>query len=199
MTGLAIFARAPAERVKTRLLLDPKRATRLYAAMLEDVVDTARRVSSELQVWYADAIGPDFGLVTHHQRGDDLGARMQHALATLLESHESAILIGSDAPTLPERCIRAAIDALHDHSLVLGPSADGGYYLIGARRVPSFESVRWSTSTTLADTCAANPGAHCVEPWYDVDRPADLTLLSTHLRLDPEAAPVTARLLDSTW
>ena len=58
MTALAIFARAPVERVKTRLRLEPARATRLYAAMLEDVVDTARRAQAELELWYANAMGP---------------------------------------------------------------------------------------------------------------------------------------------
>ena len=199
MTAVAIFARAPEERVKTRLGLAPARATRLYAAMLQDVVATVREVSAAPELWYADALGPDFGLPLRNQRGPDLGARMAHAFEQMLQSHTAAIIVGSDAPTLPARCIDSAVAALRDHDLVLGPSADGGYYLIGARRVPSFAGVRWSSASALADTERANPAARRVEPWYDVDRPEDLSLLAMHLRLDPDAAPATAAVFDSTW
>lgn len=194
MIGLAIFARDPAERGKTRLQLDPTSATELYEAMLADVVGKLAQVRAPLSasLWYAHGIGPDFGLPTRAQKGDGLGARMRHAFATMLATHSAVIIVGSDSPTLPARCIDQAVSALEHHDLVLGPSADGGYYLIGARRVPSFDDVRWSCSTTFADTAAANDGAHALEPWYDVDRPDDLRLLATHLALDPAAAPRTA-------
>lgn len=198
MTALAIFARAPSERVKTRLQLPAEQASALYGAMLSDVVDKTRTYE-HASLWYASTMGPDFGLPTHRQRGDDLGARMRFTISTLLATHESVLIVGTDAPTLPRRCIDAALRAVEEHDLVLGPSADGGYYLIGARRTPSFDDVQWSSTTTLRDTVAANDRAFLLEPWYDVDRPDDLRLLATHLRLDPTAAPATSAALDSIW
>ncbi len=191
---LVIYARDPSERVKTRLRLSPENATELYAAMLQDVVNNLRGFDPEL--WYATNMGPDFGLQTRSQEGVDLGGRMANTFDVLLTQHESVIIVGSDAPTLPQRCVQHAAEALRHHDVVLGPSADGGYYLIGARGVPSFADVRWSSSHTLADTLRANPGAHCIEPWYDVDRPDDLHLLAAHLAEDPSAAPATAAVLN---
>ena len=198
-TALAIFARDPRDRVKTRLGLAPERASRLYAAMLSDVVGKVAALQSAVtpSLWYADALGPDFGLPCHLQRGDQLGARMRHALSTLLATHDAVVIVGTDSPTLPARCIDAAVTSLAAHDLVLGPTADGGYYLIGARRVPSFDDVRWSSRTTYEDTVRANDRAHALEPWYDVDRPEDLRVLGAHLALDPEAAPHTAALIGS--
>lgn len=191
---LVIYARDPTERVKTRLKLAPDKATELYAAMLHDVVNNLRGFEPEL--WYANNIGPDFGLETRAQQGADLGARMANTFDVLLAHHPSVIIVGSDAPTLPPRCVEQAQQALRQHNVVLGPSADGGYYLIGARQAtPSFAAVRWSSSHTLADTLRANADACCIEPWYDVDRPDDLRLLAAHLAEDPSAAPATAHVL----
>ena len=72
------------------------------------------------------------------QRGEDLGARLAHAFEDLLaDGAPGAIVIGSDIPTLPLSVLVAALDRLAGVDLVLGPSEDGGYYLIGlARRAP---------------------------------------------------------------
>jgi glycosyltransferase A (GT-A) superfamily protein (DUF2064 family) len=125
---------------------------------------------------------------------------MQHAL----DRGAPALLVGSDAPTIPASILRAAIAATRDADLVLSPAADGGYVLIASSgRTPmrflSDASIRWSTAHTLADTmraaCATNTTVALTAPHYDVDTAADLALLTTHLAHDPSAAPATAAVL----
>lgn len=217
--ALAIFARAPVPgRAKTRLApaLGEDGAARLYAAFLADTLALAERAVSarlvETTLWLAAAADTDEptlreipgvpALPQRVQPTADLGARMAAALDAGVASHGIALVLGSDAPTLPLTLLAAACAALTRADLVLAPSADGGYMLIGAR-VPigaaMFQGARFSTRHALADTltCAARTGltTACVAPWYDVDTPDDLRLLRTHLALTPQSAPHTARAL----
>ncbi len=201
---IALFARAPRPgAVKTRLIpaVGAQTAAALYGAFLRDTCDRVASVS-ELDpiVWAAsddDARALELGLPVRAQPDADLGERMRAALEHGIEAAGRAIVIGTDAPTLPVSILRAAVRALDTAELVLGPACDGGYYLIGARgRVPALgPGVRWSTRHALADTLARNPvSAALLPPWYDVDTPEDLRLLRAHLALRPSAAPATARV-----
>jgi len=217
--ALAVFARAPiAGAAKTRLApaLGADGAARLYAAFLADTLALAHSAQSagllETALWLAAAADTEeptlrdvpgvTALPLRVQPPGDLGARMAAALAAGVASHGAALVLGSDAPTLPLALLRAARAALDRADLVLAPSADGGYVVIGAR-VPVapalFDGVRFSTRHALADTLAgatrAGLSVTCVAPWYDVDTPDDLRLLRTHLTLVPSAAPHTARAL----
>jgi glycosyltransferase A (GT-A) superfamily protein (DUF2064 family) len=97
------------------------------------------------------------------QRGDSLGARLRNCFEDLFASgYRSVVAIGADRPTLPVARLVAAFEALAvGERVVLGPSADGGYYLIGMRRVSDalFERISWSTGSVLAETIAAARGA----------------------------------------
>lgn len=195
--AVAVFTKVPvAGRVKTRLqpVLGPEGACALHRAMLRDTLDKLARTPFAVELWVDEGRWPDAGLPTFVQRGGDLGERMAAAFAAMLERADAAIIVGSDAPTLPLRCLHAAAAHLRRSDAVLGPACDGGYYLIGAREVPRFEAVRWSTRHALRDT-ERTLDARRLEPWYDVDRPDDLRLLRTHLRMQPRAAPHTARAL----
>src|SRR4029453_10402983 len=81
------------------------------------------------------------------QTDGDLGKRMQTFFVTALGRAERVVLIGSDSPDLPREVLPQAFDALASHDVVLGPAADGGYYLLGiARRIPAiFEGIAWSS------------------------------------------------------
>jgi rSAM/selenodomain-associated transferase 1 len=191
---VAVFARAPGNG-KTRLAasIGVERAAALSRAFLVDTLRTTDAITST-RVWAAsdDDARVLRGLLEREvfvQRGADLGERMRAVMP--------AIIVGSDAPSLPARLIRSAIAALERHDFVLGPSADGGYYLFGARAaVPSLEGVRWSTRFALEDTRAALGGSCALlAPWFDVDTAEDLRLLGAHLALRPRAAPETARVL----
>ncbi len=200
--ALIVFARAPRPgHTKTRLIpaLGADGSARLYRAFLEDTLAKARGLDGfEVEIWAATAedralLGP-----CRSQVAGDLGARMSHALADAQRRAERALLIGTDVPTLPPACLEAAAAALTTHDVVLGPSADGGYYLIGSRApAPSLAGVRWSSSHALADTIGGlgDRRVALLRPWYDVDTPADLRLLRAHLALRPTAAPATAAAL----
>jgi rSAM/selenodomain-associated transferase 1 len=222
--ALAVFGRPPVPgRAKTRLVeghgasgatLGPEGAARLYAAFLADTLRTAAQVAAsghaDAALWVAGvvddaalrAVPGVAGLRCVAQPELDLGARMRAALDAGLASHGRALVVGSDAPTLPAATLRAACAALDDADVVLGPAADGGYVLVGARAPLSpevFAGVRFSTHHALPDTLAgarrAGLRTACLAPWYDVDTPEDLRLLRLHLALVPDAAPHTARAL----
>lgn len=208
---VAVFARAPRPgRVKTRLAATVGRAeaARLYASFIRDTVDPLQRAETFQPVLYAASaedrdplakLSPDLPLRT--QQGSHLGQRMTNALAEQTERHGLALLVGTDAPTLPIAHLLCAVRKLETTDVVLGPSADGGYYLIGIRSVvPALDdTIRWSSPHALADTlrCLRSQGRRVglTPPWYDVDDGDDLALVKLHVSLRPEAAPHTARAL----
>ena len=198
-----VFAKAPvAGQVKTRLIgpgFDAARATALYRAFLHDVL-TKTSSAFETELWWA---GPEerlegIDVATKQQRGDDLGQRMANAIETALARCERVVIVGADAPSMPLRILHHAFELLRSHDTVFSPSHDGGYVLLGATQVPTFRDVRWSTRHALADSLRSletPANAALTEPWFDVDRPADLRLLRAHLALDPDAAPATRTAL----
>ena len=121
------------------------------------------------------------GLIIRRQRGADLGARMANAFrCAFRDGSERVIIIGTDCPALTVRHLAKALDSLRRSRLVLGPTQDGGYYLIGLHRVvPNlFTAMRWGGNEVLEETLrrAARSGvaARLLPVEGDVDRPADL-------------------------
>lgn len=201
---LFVFARAPVPgQVKTRLAahVGAERAAALYRAFLADTVRVCVAAGG-FEVVLSCAGDPDhpalveiaatFGVERMAQPGGDLGSRM----TATLDLRPGSLIVGSDAPTLPADCLRRARAALAEHDVVVGPSADGGYYLLGGVAGLDLGGVRWSSRHALADTLArvAPRRAARLPPWYDVDEPADLRLLRAHLALEPGAAPATSSL-----
>ncbi len=212
--AVIVFARAPsAGRAKTRLIpaLGPAGAAELYRCFLLDTLELARRTPAEVTVAAAepehldslrrlmDEACPAARLIA--QRGADLGERLLNALSeTLGAGQRPAVVIGSDSPDLPLQRVCQALELSAERDLVLGPCFDGGYYLIGthAVRPEFFREIAWSSETVLLDTIrrAREVGASIalLEPWYDVDTPADLNLLRAHLTARSLAGqPVSCR------
>jgi rSAM/selenodomain-associated transferase 1 len=114
------------------------------------------------------------------QQGDDLGQRMRQALGAGLAKAGAVVLVGSDCPDLDGDYLSAAFDALASHDLVYGPAEDGGYVLVGCRRlVPAvFADIPWGTDAVLAASLAAarreRVAVALLAPRYDVDRVEDL-------------------------
>ena len=216
--ALAVMLRVPsAEPVKTRLhaSLGATAATLLYRCFVLDTLEAAASLP-DLEVvaayspsWAARAMaGLAPGTRAIPQRGIDLGARMANLVTDLLGSGRAAALVsGSDVPTLPAARFAEAAHALAmGADVVLGPSEDGGYYLIGlARPVPAlFTDMRWSAPDVLAVTCerAQRLGLrmHRLPPWYDVDTIADLVRLRDDLASAPgAAAPGTPAWRTRRW
>jgi rSAM/selenodomain-associated transferase 1 len=190
---IVVFAKAPVPgEAKTRLIpaLGADGAAALHARLVGRALDTARAVSpGAVELCCApDAAHPFFagcaaalGVSLEVQGSGDLGARMHRALARTLAAAERAVLIGADAPALSPAYLREAAAALGAGAdVVLGPAADGGYVLIGARRVvPAlFDAIPWGSPEVLA---AQRARLHALGwRWtelgtlWDVDRPADL-------------------------
>jgi len=211
--ALCIMAKAPeAGQVKTRLCppLSPEDAARLYRCFLMDKIAQVRGVpAAEPVLAYApggaaglfEALAPGFRLLP--QRGGDLTSRLVSVLEELFGAgFDATIVIDSDTPTLPSGLLEQAATHMVSgaHDLVLGPSEDGGYYLIGQRRLHRalFEDIPWSTPVVLEETVRR---AHALglavlelEPWYDVDTGADLMRLMADLETD-EGPRHTRRLL----
>ena len=208
---LLVFAKRPRPgRVKTRLtaLLTPEEAAGLYSAFLQDAlaayVGMGRREERvSVRVCFAPepgaAAGDFAGLVpgdaaVHLQRGDGLGARMHHAfLDAFAAGYERVAVVGTDHPTLPLDFVALTFEMLRTpRRIVLGPSEDGGYYLMGLNEVyADLFDMAYSHGSVFDDTlaaAAATPAETVVlPPWYDVDTPADLRRLVADLRSEQDA------------
>ncbi len=192
---LLVFAKAPVSgRVKTRLTppLPPDEAAALYEACLRDVVALSARERARVELWYHDddyAAGYFAAEFPHlsqfAQAGGQLGEKMHDAFArSFAEGAQRTMIIGSDVPTLPEAVLNAAVDALRDAEMVVGPTLDGGYYLIGfahgawPRAQSLFRDVAWSTETvfraTVDKAAAADLRMNVLPGWYDLDTIDDL-------------------------
>jgi rSAM/selenodomain-associated transferase 1 len=201
---LLIFTRYPqAGRSKTRLIgeLGPEGAARLQRRLTERVVDEARQLAAHypvnVQIHFCGGdeerlsgwLGP---LVYRSQVDGDLGRKMGAAMHGALEEMGTApgsvVLIGSDIPQVDASLLRQAFKTLARHEVVLGPSRDGGYYLVGltAAAAPRvlpllFDDMHWSTETVLAETLGRLGANGCsvqlLPMLRDIDRPEDLALV----------------------
>lgn len=208
--ALVVFAKAPIPgTVKTRLVppLTPDQAVRLHAALIQDTLARVSAIPMSLYLACTPTVR-DPSLATYARRygarvipqgPGDLGDRMYRVSRRLLARHTAVIVLGTDSPTLPLEYIERAQSALAEVDLVLGPSDDGGYYLLGQRRVHPkiFADIPWGTGDVLAATLdALDTPVTLLPPWYDVDRPSDMTRLQQELRLKPDC-PKTRALLQS--
>jgi uncharacterized protein len=196
-SAVAIMAKAPQPGVvKTRLCppLSHREAAELYRCFLLDKiaqVNALPRTSpvvsytpTDSRSWFEASTPPHFMLIP--QRGDDLGARLLATFGQLFaQGYAQVIVIDSDTPTLPTTYLEQALRliAARDNDVVLGPTEDGGYYLIGLRQAHCelFEQMPWSTPRVFPETRrrSAQHGltVACTASWYDVDTPADLARL----------------------
>ena len=210
LPALAIFARAPVPRkAKTRLipLLGPRGAAEFHAALVCDVLQKVNALGSQVVPYLFLAGGrhpissslSDYTLV--RQRGADLGERLERAFRKLLKRHRGALVIGTDSPLLPGRVLIRALEKLRGADAVLGPCPDGGFYLIGLRRlVPGlFDRVRWGSASACRDVQeslrAHDYSCAMLELVDDVDRPSDVVRLNRKLAANPAAR----RLAPSAW
>jgi rSAM/selenodomain-associated transferase 1 len=230
LCALAIMTKAPrAGTVKTRLQppLTSAEAAELNICFLRDIADaissasyscsgglrpaTKNIISRGVGVFtparsekeYADILPPDFDLLS--QRGNGFGERLSNATADLLQvGFESCCLINSDSPTATADAFREAVAQLRgpDDRIVLGPSDDGGYYLIGMRKLHRrlFQEIDWSTDRVFAQTVerASEIGlqVHVLPSCFDVDdRVALQRLCDELLGENLPAAPATKKFL----
>lgn len=194
-----LFAKKPEPgKVKTRLQThcSSKEAAELYRAFVLDCATTLAESRAERKVvaYAPDDAGEameellsEIGRFEMIAQPDlDLGERMkQVAQWSFASGATRTVIIGSDSPSLPASCIDQSLDLLEERDVVLGPSTDGGYYLVGLRAGETgiFTDVEWSTGRVLEQTLdrLGTQSLGLLPPWYDVDTPPEAGFLKVHL------------------
>jgi len=207
---VAVFARAVVPgKTKTRLIpaLGPDGAAEFHRALVSDTLrkvaklraNTARYVLTAGGSLPREMVPPAFEC--RRQLGGDLAQRLQRAFTQLLRQHPRVVVMGTDSPALAPQMLRLALEELRTTDAVLGPCPDGGYYLVGLRRIcPGlFSGVRMGTQFAFEDTLGSllRHGLSCsvLGPCQDIDLPKDLAALKKSLTKNPAAR----RLAPHTW
>ncbi len=212
MNALIVFAKVPEPgKVKTRLspLLTPEEAAGLYEAFLRDALAQYAGLDVACYLYLGPPVVPlpegmvPKGVQVRVQKGPDLGQRMLQAfLETFASGHQRIVIIGTDHPTLPTAFIEQAFETLAEpRSICIGPSEDGGYYLLGMNafypRV--FEDMTYSHPHVFEQTLRRVqdvPATLTILPaWYDVDTPAALRRLLNDIPDSPEGPARTREML----
>jgi len=209
---LVIMAKAPRPgSVKTRLSssLSVESAVSFYRCLLEDTLALAFSLSGvEVAIMCPESDVTEFRPLTGNQvtvvaqKGVGLAAGLTSVFAHFTADRERRVIaFNSDSPHLPSFALKDAFEVLARRDVVIGPTHDGGYYLVGAKAFhPTlFACDGMGTSTALArlqtNVRANQLSVGFTEPFYDVDVSDDLLRLAADLRLAPERAPLTAAWL----
>jgi rSAM/selenodomain-associated transferase 1 len=225
-TALAIFSRSPVPGQTKRRLQQPLTASEcalFHRACLADLNGLAGRIKMPSFLYYTGSLTgfqedyegpilPGFealrllcldNLEFRRQRGDGLGRRMQQAVVEVLKEYDQVLLAGSDLPDLTEVILDDALDALVDSDLAIGPSEDGGYYLLGLKKLDSglFAGIEWGTERVLGQTLRAAGRAQLrtvlLPPMRDVDTWPDLSAYAD--RADDRISGRLARMLTQKY
>lgn len=210
---LVIMAKAPRPgAVKTRLApsLPLPAVTAFYACLLDDTLALARSLGDvKVAIMCPDTdinelaqfAGNEANVVA--QKGEGLAAGLTSVFAHFAEDHQRRIIaFNSDSPHLPPSVLEGAFQTLAAHDVVVGPTHDGGYYLVGAKAFhPTlFACDGMGTSNALerllSRARALELSVGLVDPFYDIDVADDLIRLASELRLAPARAPRTAAWLE---
>jgi rSAM/selenodomain-associated transferase 1 len=154
---LIIFSRAPAlGKVKKRLAKDigKEAALAIHNRLFQNTIDVVQKTEIPFAVFYSEQSKIASKHPSFIQKGEDLGKRMFNALTQLSHQSKKTCLIGSDCYDITSNDIAAAFKALNNCDIVIGPAADGGYYLIGMREPHPeiFMNISWGTSAVLEET-----------------------------------------------
>ncbi len=209
---LVIMAKAPRPgAVKTRLSpsLSPEAVMDFYCCLLEDTLTLARSLAGvEVAIMCPDSdvkelaqlAGNDVSVVA--QKGEGLAAGLTSVFAHFSQGHRRTIAFNSDSPHLPRSVLEEAFETLAAHDVVIGPTYDGGYYLVGAKasHPTLFANDGMGTSSALerllSRTRSLELSVGFAASFYDVDVADDLARLAAELRLNPARAPRTAQWLN---
>jgi len=209
---LVIMAKAPrAGEVKTRLAqsLSPEAVIAVYRCLLEDTLALARSLTSvDVAIMCPESdvneLAPLVGnrAIVVAQEGQGLAAGLTSVFAHFAQDRQRrTIAFNSDSPHLPRTVLEDAFEALAACDVVVGPTHDGGYYLVGAKasHPTLFANDGMGTSTALERLLSRARDLELsvgfADPFYDIDVVDDLTRLEEELRLAPARAPRTAAWL----
>jgi rSAM/selenodomain-associated transferase 1 len=206
---LVIMAKAPRPgTVKTRLIpsLPLQAVTSFYRCLLEDTLALARSLTGvEIAIMCPESdvdelallAGPGVSVVA--QKGEGLAAGLTSVFAHFAEDHQRRVIaFNSDSPHLPRPVLEGAFEALAVHNLVVGPTYDGGYYLVGANGSHPSLFIRDGMGTSsalenlLSQARVLELSVGFTDPFYDIDVADDLLQLASELEDAPVQAPRTA-------
>ena len=184
---IIVFVRTPElGKVKTRLAksIGDVSALTIYKLLLKHTETVLHDLSFDKVVYYSEKVDEnDFWearlFEKKRQKGADLGKRMQHAFETAFEKgYQKVLIIGSDLFDLKSIHITTAFEALENHDLTIGPSLDGGYYLLGMKELyPAvFKNKKWGTDSILENTLKdlQQQNVKLLEALNDIDTFEDL-------------------------
>lgn len=185
--AIIIFIKNPVlGKVKTRLAatIGEQAALDVYWQLIACLKNGVKGTTNPIYIYYSDYIEPDDGWPVRRyfkevQSGKDLGERMSDALSRVLSSHQKAVLIGSDCPMVDMALLQRAIRGFDKADVVIGPSPDGGYYLIGMKNHHDalFRDISWSTrdvlNATLEQAEKSSVSVHLLPELRDVDDESD--------------------------
>ncbi len=211
--AIVVMAKAPREGfVKTRLagVFPALDVVQLAECMLRDTLTLVQKLSrvhvavmcpaedvAEIEARFAT------GVHVVGQSGKGLAAALLSSFETFVPDFRRVVAVDSDSPHLPLASLQSAFDLLETNELVVGPTEDGGYYLVGASTIhPRLFKLAPLGRSNARDALLGNARAlglsvAFTEPSYDVDVPTDLRQLAAELRIEPSRAPCTAALLAS--
>ncbi|MCA1828510.1 MAG: TIGR04282 family arsenosugar biosynthesis glycosyltransferase [Myxococcales bacterium] len=209
--AVVVMAKAPREgSVKTRLTVaySPADVVRLSECMLLDTLALVRslpRVHAAVVCPSEDVAEIESrlpaGIDVVGQRGNGLAAGLVSGFEQFVPRFHRVVAVDSDSPHLPLAILESAFELLETNDVVVGPTEDGGYYLVGASATHPhlFDAAPLGTRDAREALLSNARGLSVAftEPWYDVDVPADLRRLAAELRIEPSRAPRTAALLES--
>lgn len=211
---ILIMAKQPVVgQAKTRLVpfLSAVEAAQVYEALLLDTIDLVVQINPAADL--AIAITPAGArpyFEAHTPAGTRLipvsGANIGECLAQALNTalamgYSRALALNSDGPSLPGAFLLEAVAALDEAEVVIGPGEDGGFYLIGVKRLNSaiFDAIEWSTDRVLGQTmqraAALGLQVRLLQPWYDIDSPADLLRLADEISTLPPTSLARTRAI----
>lgn len=193
-TAILIFSKTPEiGKVKTRLqpFLNVRESLELHIALLKDSIQKTLQTDADPILYLTGGMELPFsaGIQIRKQKGDDLGQRMSNAFEESLHLYNKVVIIGIDSPIFPLSVFQDTFQRLENQDAVIGPSEDGGYYLIAlCKTIPEiFQDVPWGTQEVLTVTLSKlkNRKVSLLERCFDVDQPADLE----RLRIEFTEAP----------
>jgi rSAM/selenodomain-associated transferase 1 len=218
--ALLVFAKTPKPgKVKTRLLaaVSADVAAALHAACIEDTLRVVRKMRGcDAFVFAAGGTGYFRRLVKKQgssarmqvlpQRGSDLGARMENAFRKCFAmGFREVVVIGTDAPWMGVERVRRAFAELKANEVVIGPAEDGGYYLLGMRKMVAeiFQGIPWGTERVLELTLEViaeqKVRGKLLRRDFDLDRPEDLKRAAGMLKRRPRVASALAAVIGRAW
>lgn len=187
--ALIVFVKNPIKgKVKTRLAktVGDENALKIYRVLLEHTQQLASRSNCDKFVFY-DRFIPEkdiWNINAYHkyqQEGENLGQRMQHAFQVVFElGYKKGVIIGSDCWELETRDVENAFGLLDNAPIAIGPARDGGYYLLGMRKLfpELFRDISWSSTLVLQETLQKSKQAgtaySLLRTLSDIDTEADL-------------------------